>query len=250
SEWPVNSASANFHCCSPIRATSITEERQHAMVTDERPRIDEPLHQHRPVAAGVILGKAFPRLKTHPLAAYQCDELPARRLGKSRLEYDERAEFFLRQFEIARDFSRRRHEKSGGLEALDLFDLRYKSEITALVKRSQLGIEAAPPRAEKAIQDARPKGLVAPLIIAISLLVSLLSLFGASASTQAPKTIKIIVPSTAGGGADILARILADQISQPPNVAVVENRRSEQYNRNRSHITIGARWQHSSYQHS
>src|SRR5262245_24172295 len=38
------------------------------------------------------------------------------------------------------------------------------SEITALVKRSQLGIEAAPPRAEKAIQDARPKGLVAPLI--------------------------------------------------------------------------------------
>jgi len=99
------------------------------------------------------------------------------------------------------------------------------SEITALVKRSQLGIEAAPPRAEKAIQDARPKGLVAPLIIAISLLVSLLSLFGGSASAQAPKTIKIIVPSTAGGGADILARILADQISRQQNVAaVVENR--------------------------
>jgi len=124
------------------------------------------------------------------------------------------------------------------------------SEITALVKRSQLGIEAAPPRAEKAIQDARPKGLVAPLIIAISLLVSLLSLFGGSASAQAPKTIKIIVPSTAGGGADILARILADPISHQQNVAVVENRRSEQYNRNRSRITIGARWQHSSYQHS
>src|SRR5262249_45837833 len=130
-------------------------------------------------------------------------------------------------------------------------DSMLVSEITALVKCSQLGIEAAPPRAEKAIQDARPKGLVAPLIIAISLLVSLLSLFGGSASAQAPKTIKIIVPSTAGCGADILARILADQISHQQNVAAaVENRRSEQYNRNRSRITIGARWQHSSYQHS
>jgi len=74
----------------------------------------------------MILGKAFPRLKTHALAAHQCDEVPARRLGKSRLDHDERAELFLRQFEVARDFRRRRHRKSGSLEALDLFDLRYR----------------------------------------------------------------------------------------------------------------------------
>jgi tripartite-type tricarboxylate transporter receptor subunit TctC len=100
------------------------------------------------------------------------------------------------------------------------------SEITALVKRTfQLGVEAASPRAEKVIQAARLKRLVAPVIMAISLAVSLLLLFGGSTSAQAPKTIKIIVPSTAGGGADILARVLADQISRQQNVAVVvENR--------------------------
>jgi tripartite-type tricarboxylate transporter receptor subunit TctC len=44
-------------------------------------------------------------------------------------------------------------------------------------------------------------------------------------SPQAPKTIRIIVPSSAGGGADILARVLADQISREQGVAMaVENR--------------------------
>ena len=80
-------------------------------------------------------------------------------------------------------------------------------------------------RAEKVFQAARPKRLVAPVIMVISLAVSLLLLFAGSTSAQAPKTIKIIVPSTAGGGADILARVLADQISRQQNVAVVlENR--------------------------
>jgi tripartite-type tricarboxylate transporter receptor subunit TctC len=53
----------------------------------------------------------------------------------------------------------------------------------------------------------------------------LLSIFDYAASSQVPRTIKIIVPSTTGGGADILARVLADQISRQQKVAmVVENR--------------------------
>lgn len=45
------------------------------------------------------------------------------------------------------------------------------------------------------------------------------------ASAQASRPIKIIVPSTAGGGADVLARLLADQISRTQGATlVVENR--------------------------
>jgi tripartite-type tricarboxylate transporter receptor subunit TctC len=42
---------------------------------------------------------------------------------------------------------------------------------------------------------------------------------------QTARTIRIIVPSTAGGGADTLARLLADQISRAQGQALmVENR--------------------------
>jgi tripartite-type tricarboxylate transporter receptor subunit TctC len=45
------------------------------------------------------------------------------------------------------------------------------------------------------------------------------------ASAQTTRTIKIIVPSTAGGGADTLARLLGDQISRKQGqTIVVENR--------------------------
>jgi tripartite-type tricarboxylate transporter receptor subunit TctC len=45
------------------------------------------------------------------------------------------------------------------------------------------------------------------------------------ASAQSGRTIKIIVPSTAGGGADTLARLLSDQISRKQGqTIVVENR--------------------------
>jgi tripartite-type tricarboxylate transporter receptor subunit TctC len=100
------------------------------------------------------------------------------------------------------------------------------SEIIAVVKRScQLALAAASPRAEKVIQAARARRLLASPIKVISLAVSLLFLFSDSTSAQAPRTIKIIVPSSAGGGADILARLLADQISRQQGVAVVvENR--------------------------
>jgi tripartite-type tricarboxylate transporter receptor subunit TctC len=46
-----------------------------------------------------------------------------------------------------------------------------------------------------------------------------------AARAQTPRALKIVVPLAAGGGADIVARILADQISPAQNVsAVVENR--------------------------
>jgi tripartite-type tricarboxylate transporter receptor subunit TctC len=94
-------------------------------------------------------------------------------------------------------------------------------EIIALVKRSYLGIEITLPRGTgKTTPDAPPKHLATRLAIAISLTAGF-AFFGDSASCQAPKTIKIIVPSSAGGGADILARLLADQISRQQGVAVV-----------------------------
>jgi tripartite-type tricarboxylate transporter receptor subunit TctC len=48
---------------------------------------------------------------------------------------------------------------------------------------------------------------------------------GNDARSQTPKTIKIVVPLAAGGGVDILARMLADQIGQSQRTTVVvENR--------------------------
>ena len=46
------------------------------------------------------------------------------------------------------------------------------------------------------------------------------------------RTIKIIVPSTAGGGADTLARLLGDQISRKQSqTIIVENRPERQHHR-------------------
>ena len=46
-----------------------------------------------------------------------------------------------------------------------------------------------------------------------------------AAWAQTARTVRIIVPSTAGGGADTLARLLADQISRAQGqTIVVENR--------------------------
>ena len=57
-------------------------------------------------------------------------------------------------------------------------------------------------------------------------LISLLALAAAApAQAQSGRTLKIVVPLAAGGGADIVARVLADQIGRAQNVnAVVENR--------------------------
>ena len=49
--------------------------------------------------------------------------------------------------------------------------------------------------------------------------------FGHDASSQSARTIKIVVPSSPGGGADVLARLLADHIGKTDRqTVVVENR--------------------------
>src|SRR6476620_6839 len=59
----------------------------------------------------------------------------------------------------------------------------------------------------------------------VSLAVCLASASSHLAEAQTARTLKIVVPLAAGGGADILARGLAEQIGRPQNVtAVVENR--------------------------
>src|SRR5215213_1353937 len=46
-----------------------------------------------------------------------------------------------------------------------------------------------------------------------------------AAQARSSRTIKLIVPSTPGGGADVLARLLADQIGKAQGqTMVVENR--------------------------
>src|SRR5947208_15921031 len=53
----------------------------------------------------------------------------------------------------------------------------------------------------------------------------LLALSGDGAWSQAKRTIKIVVPFAAGGGADILARLLADHIGGTQQVTmIIENR--------------------------
>jgi tripartite-type tricarboxylate transporter receptor subunit TctC len=60
---------------------------------------------------------------------------------------------------------------------------------------------------------------------AAALCILSLSMFGHVAWSQAMRTIKIVVPFAAGGGTDILARLLADHIARAAGQAtVVENR--------------------------
>jgi tripartite-type tricarboxylate transporter receptor subunit TctC len=62
-------------------------------------------------------------------------------------------------------------------------------------------------------------------LVAASFAIILLALTGHGAWSQAARTIKIVVPFPPGGGADILARLLADQIGGAQRLTmVVENR--------------------------
>jgi len=64
-----------------------------------------------------------------------------------------------------------------------------------------------------------------PIRLAVTLVVAILIFVGCITSSQTTETIKIIVPSTGGGGADVLARLLANQISRAQNITmIVENR--------------------------
>jgi tripartite-type tricarboxylate transporter receptor subunit TctC len=66
---------------------------------------------------------------------------------------------------------------------------------------------------------------IAKRLLLISLASVQLALTAEPAAAQSTRTIKIIVPSTAGGGADTLARLLGDQISRKQGqTIVVENR--------------------------
>lgn len=59
-------------------------------------------------------------------------------------------------------------------------------------------------------------------LLAVSLIATLPL---APASSQAPRTVRIIVPFAPGGGADYIARLMGEQISQmQPVTAVIENR--------------------------
>jgi tripartite-type tricarboxylate transporter receptor subunit TctC len=73
---------------------------------------------------------------------------------------------------------------------------------------------------KRAMRAPNPSRLAATLVAAI-----LIVLAGYVTSSQKTQTIKIIVPSSVGGGADILARLLADRIGRTQGVTVVvENR--------------------------
>ncbi len=66
-------------------------------------------------------------------------------------------------------------------------------------------------------------GILKALLAAIPLVFFAVS--GDAAHAQTARPVKIIAPSTAGGGADVLARLLADQISRTQGATlVVENR--------------------------
>ena len=58
----------------------------------------------------------------------------------------------------------------------------------------------------------------------IAMTVGLVAMAPQSARSQVPKTVRIVVPFSAGGPTDITARVVAEQISKQNNVAfVVEN---------------------------
>src|ERR1051326_1110238 len=62
-------------------------------------------------------------------------------------------------------------------------------------------------------------------VAAVLFVLGVAALAHSTAQAQSSRTIKLIVPSTAGGGADVLARVLADQIGKAQGqTMVVENR--------------------------
>jgi tripartite-type tricarboxylate transporter receptor subunit TctC len=61
--------------------------------------------------------------------------------------------------------------------------------------------------------------------VVVALVVAAVAALSSQAQAQTSRTIKLIVPSTPGGGADVLARMLADQVGRAQGqTMVVENR--------------------------
>src|SRR5690348_16148142 len=70
--------------------------------------------------------------------------------------------------------------------------------------------------------QGRIKGLRAAAAIGLAFLAAI---FSSGAAAQGPKAAKIVVPLPAGGAGDIVARLLADEISRSEGRAIiVENR--------------------------
>ena len=79
---------------------------------------------------------------------------------------------------------------------------------------------------ERPVRAGARAGLIgASRWIVVAAAVIVLGLSGGSAQLQPTKTIKVIVPLAPGGGADILARLLADHIRRTQPIGmIVENR--------------------------
>src|SRR6185436_7407932 len=92
--------------------------------------------------------------------------------------------------------------------------------------------EATTPQVRRANSGYHERGLLtrsmtmAPWNRCLALLaVGLACVSAEPSAAQTARTLKIVVPLAAGGGADIVARVLAEQIGRAQNVnAVVENR--------------------------
>ena len=79
---------------------------------------------------------------------------------------------------------------------------------------------------ERPVRAGERAGLIgASRWIVVASAVIVVGLSGGSAQLQPIKTIKVIVPLAPGGGADILARLLADHIRRTQPIGmIVENR--------------------------
>src|SRR6202012_505771 len=89
--------------------------------------------------------------------------------------------------------------------------------------RRHIGVRMTPHRKRYFGRSYPARLLWAFLFAAVALTSNLLI---PSATAQADRPIKIIVPSTPGGGADVVARLLATEISRAQKVTVVVENRS------------------------
>jgi tripartite-type tricarboxylate transporter receptor subunit TctC len=96
----------------------------------------------------------------------------------------------------------------------------FRSARTSLCRYIPLGGRLRPMRRCRGIRARRAARLLYRVTIALALLA-----FSCPVHSQAPRTIKIVVPFPPGGGSDLLGRILADYVRRTEGIAaVVENR--------------------------
>jgi hypothetical protein len=84
-------------------------------------------------------------------------------------------------------------------------------------------------------------GVLARVIFLVAVSVALVAPTARAVRAQVPKTVKIIVPFPAGGSADILGRVLAEQIGKANGpTMVIENRpgRGTRWKHHRDHLQL------------